>query len=71
MTFNFLDTLKTRGGIPGIPNSSIIDPLGIGIAPRILDMFSGGISTASGTVKNLPYIIIGGGTLFLIILLKR
>jgi hypothetical protein len=71
MTFNFIETLKNRGGIPGIPNSSIIDPFGIGIAPRVLDMLSGGVSTVKEVTKNLPYIIIGGGTLFLIILLKR
>ena len=71
MTFNFIETLKNRGGIPGVPNSSIIDPFGLGIAPRVLDTISGGVSTVTGVTKNLPYIIIGGGTLFLIILLKR
>ena len=82
MTFNLIDTLRNTKAIPGIPNSTVIDPFGLGIAPKVLDMLSGGKSAVSGAVSgvkdkvssitsNLPYIIIGGGTIFLIILLKR
>ena len=66
---------------PGIPNSNIGDPFGmgklLGLPPT--DKFIGGmlglggdmIDGAKGVASSLPYIIIGGGSLALIILLKR
>ena len=67
--------------IPGIPHSTIGDIFGIGNylgIPSIDEIFgsaSGVVEGAKDKVssisKNLPYIIIGGGALVLIILLKR
>ena len=70
---------------PGVPNSNIGDPFGmgklLGLPPS--DKFIGGMlglggdaiggakDAVKGISSTLPYIMIGGGTLVLIILLKR
>jgi hypothetical protein len=70
-----LSVLPKIGGIPGIPNSSpsnIFTSLGLG---PILDSFSGIVSgcinTFQGIGTYLPYIIIGGGALGIIYVVKK
>jgi hypothetical protein len=73
--FGGLKNILKTPAIPGIPNSTVIDPFGLGIAPSIVNTVSssaGAVSQQISSVsKNLPYIIIGGGTIFLIYLLKK
>jgi hypothetical protein len=68
MTFyTDLSRLFDTSAIPGIPNSKVGDLFGLGAYFGIGNPFP----DVQESTKNLPYIIIGGGTLFLIILLKR
>jgi hypothetical protein len=74
----FLDDMKNlfnTPAIPGIPNSRFGDLFGIGpylgTPSNPVDTIERGVDKASAIADNLPYIIIGGGTLFLIFLLKK
>ena len=53
--------------IPGIPNSKVGDIFGLSGFFGISNPFD----KVSSTFSNLPYIIIGGGTLALVVFLKR
>ena len=62
-------------GIPGIPNSSpsnVLDSLGLGPILNSLSGFvTGGFNAVKGIGEYLPYIIIGGGALGIIYVVKK
>jgi len=62
-----LANLFNMPAIPGLPNSKVGDLFGLSGFFGISNPFE----TASSTFSNLPYIIIGGGTLALVIFLKK
>ena len=59
--------LFNMSAIPGIPNSKVGDIFGL----NAFFGFSNPFDKVSSTFSNLPYIIIGGGTLALVIFLKK
>jgi hypothetical protein len=73
----FLDDMTrvfNTPAIPGIPNSKVGDIFGLGGYfgfGNPIDSLRDAKDKVSSMSKNLPYIIIGGGTLVLIILLKK
>lgn len=64
---NDMQRLFNTPGIPGIPNSSLGDPFGIGSYFGFDNPFDG----LGDKLKMLPYIIIGGGALVIIFVLKK
>ena len=62
-----LANLFNTPAIPGIPNSKVGDLFGLSGFFGISNPFE----TASSAFSSLPYIIIGGGTLALVFVLKK
>jgi len=62
-----LANLFNTPAIPGIPNSKVGDLFGLSGFFGIRNPFE----TASSAFSSLPYIIIGGGTLALVFVLKK